>query len=167
VRLERLIKSLEALPDEGSAEQFRKGISEAIHSSALSTLRIKLGKVLSKKRQVILLVDNLDKSWTADSDLAQLAEFLLGLLTAADRVSTELNRSERDRDPTNFSSAIFLRSDIFEKVQAAAKEPDKLSFTRLRWDDDELLLRVIEERYVASHGPDSDPTSLWRKYFCS
>ena len=166
VRLERLVKTLEKVTTEESAEQFRKGISEAVHSAALTKLRITLGRVLSTKHQVILLVDNLDKTWTKDADLSQLAEFLLGLLTAANRVSLELNRAERDRDATNFSSAIFLRSDIFERVQAAAREPDKLSFTRLKWDDEELLLRVIEERYVASHGPESDPAEMWRKYFC-
>jgi hypothetical protein len=95
-----------------------------------------------------------------------LADFLLGLLIAAARVGEELSHSGKEKTPVNFSSAIFLRSDIFEKVQAAAREPDKLSFTRLRWDDDELLLRVIEERYVASHGPESDPADMWRKYFC-
>jgi hypothetical protein len=132
----------------------------------LSKLRIALGKVLSQKNKVYLLVDNLDKSWTKDSDLSQLAEFLLGLLTAANRVGVELNRAERDRDASDFSSAIFLRSDIFEKVQAAAREPDKLSFTRIRWEDEELLLRVIEERYIASHGRSADPTQMWRRYFC-
>jgi hypothetical protein len=167
VRLERMVGRLEILPKDNSSEVFRKGISEALHNGALSKLRIVLGKVLSRKRQVILLVDNLDKSWTKTADLGQLAEFLLGLLTAANRIGEELNRSERDRAATNFSSAIFLRSDIFEKVVAAAREPDKLSFTRLRWDDDELLLRVIEERYIAAHGPDSDPATMWHRYFCS
>jgi hypothetical protein len=161
-----MVQLLEILPIDDNSGSFRKGISEALHSGALSRLRNVLGKVLSKKRQVILLVDNLDKSWTKSADLEQLAEFLLGLLTAANRVGEELSRSERDREPISFSSAIFLRSDIFEKVLAAAREPDKLSFTRLKWDDEELLLRVIEERYIASHGTDSDPSTMWHKYFC-
>jgi hypothetical protein len=166
VRLERLVNSLGKVQQSDSAELFRKGISEAVHGTALSKLRITLGKVLSKKNKVYLLVDNLDKSWTKDSDLSQLAEFLLGLLTAASRVAVELNRAERDRDASDFSSAIFLRSDIFERVQTAAREPDKLSFTRIRWEDNELLLRVIEERYIASHGPTADPAQMWRRYFC-
>ncbi|MGZ5120963.1 MAG: methyltransferase, partial [Burkholderiales bacterium] len=48
------------------------------------------------------------------------------------------------------NSAVFLRSDIFNRLVAVAREPDKLSFTRLKWDDPEFLLRVVEERYVAS-----------------
>jgi hypothetical protein len=166
VRLERMVARLEIVPKTGSNEEFRKGISEALHVAAIGKLRSSLARVLNKKRRVVLLVDNLDKAWTKKSDLAQLADFLLGLLIATSRIGDELSRTGKEKMPVAFSSAIFLRSDIFEKVQAAAREPDKLSFTRLRWDDDELLLRVIEERYIASHGPDSDPANMWHKYFC-
>lgn len=166
VRLERVVKSLEILPHAESDEYFRKGISEALHSGALGRLRAILGRVLSKKRQVLLLIDNLDKPWTRNADLGQLAEFLLGLLTATNQIGTELNKGDRERGKPKFHSAIFLRSDIFEKVVASAREPDKLAYTRLRWDDPELLLRIIEERYVASHGTESDPSVMWRKYFC-
>jgi hypothetical protein len=54
-------------------------------------------RVLNRKRQVILLVDNLDKSWTKRSDLTQLADFLLGMLIAASRVGEELSRSGKER----------------------------------------------------------------------
>jgi hypothetical protein len=163
VRLERVVKSLELLPTSDSSDRFRRGISESLHSGALARLRTVLGRVLSRKRNVLLLIDNLDKPWTKDANLGQLAEFLLGLLTATNRIADELNR---EKTATKFKSAIFLRSDIFEKVIAAAREPDKLSYIRIRWDDPELLLRVIEERYVASHGSGSDPSVMWHKYFC-
>jgi uncharacterized protein (DUF1778 family) len=166
VRLERAVKRLHLVPEIEASDTFRKGISEALHIAAIGKVRTLLARVLNRKKQVILLVDNLDRSWTKGADLAQLSDFLLGLLTAAARVAEELSRSGKERMPVNFSSAIFLRSDIFERVQAAAREPDKLSFTRLRWDDDELLLRVIEERYIASHGTESDPADMWRRYFC-
>ena len=157
---EKVVKSLASLPTTESDEHFRKGISEAVHSGALARLRSLLGKVLSKKRQVLLLIDNLDKPWTKTADFGQLAEFILGLLTATNRIGDELNRGDRDLPRTRFHSAIFLRSDIFERVAAAAREPDKISYTRIRWEDPELLLRVIEERYVASHGKGSDPSTM-------
>ena len=166
VRLEKVVKSLEVLPPAESSEQFRKGISEALHSGAIGRLRTALARVLSRKRQVLLLVDNLDKPWTKTADLGQLAEFLLGLLTATNRVGDELNRGGRESSKTKFNSAIFLRSDIFEHLVLVAREPDKLAYTQIRWEDPELLLRIIEERYIASHGSDSDPSVMWRKYFC-
>jgi hypothetical protein len=167
VRLESVVEKLAAIPSEGSTDKFHQGISEALHNSLLSRLRSILSEVLSRKHQVILLIDNLDKPWTKKADTEHLTQFLLGLLTAAERVGEELRYGERNRHSTKYSSAIFLRSDIFTRITEAADEPDKISHTRLTWNDSELLLRVIEERYVASHGPRSDPAEMWHKYFCS
>lgn len=167
VRLERVVRSLNNLPSAGSHEEFRSGISEALHSGALSALRRILVDVLGRKRRVILLVDNLDKPWTKSADLDKLSEFLLGLLNAAARITEDLRRKEGGKGAIRFNSAIFMRSDIFDRVTAAIEEPDKISYTRLRWDDPELLLRIIEERYTASHGNESDPATMWHNYFCS
>jgi hypothetical protein len=167
VRLERIVKTLSAVPSEGEGGAFRSGISEALHSGALATLRASLGDVLSKKRRVILLIDNLDKPWTRSADLDRLSEFLVGLLNAANRVDEELRQRTKQRAGVRFNSAIFLRSDIFDRITTVMEEPDKLSYTRLSWNDPELLLRIIEERYSASHGAASDPATMWRRYFCA
>ncbi len=167
VRLESAVGKLSAVSSTSSAEQFHQGISEALHTTLLSRLRSILSEVLSKKHQVILLIDNLDKPWTRKADTEHLTQFLLGLMTAAERVGEELRYGERNRHSTKYNSAIFLRSDIFNRLTDAADEPDKISHTRLTWNDSELLLRIIEERYVASHGPTSDPANMWHKYFCS
>jgi hypothetical protein len=166
IRLERVVKSLSRVSPDAPNEQFRIGVSEALHSGALGTLRSILSDILAKKHQVILLVDNLDKPWTRSADLDQLAEFLLGLLGAANRVSEELRQKSKGKRSTTFNSAIFLRSDIFDRITSVAREPDKISYTRLNWDDPELLLRIIEERYTSSHGTASDPADMWHKYFC-
>jgi hypothetical protein len=167
VRLERVVKALGDVAPEGPSQVFRSGISEALHSGALGLLRATLAEILSKKHQVILLVDNLDKPWTKSADLDQLSEFLLGLLSAAGRVGEELRHKGKGKASTKFNSAIFLRSDIFNRIKSLVREPDKMSYTRLSWDDPELLLRIIEERYTASHGSSSDPATMWRRYFCS
>ena len=167
VRLESVVAKIATITSEGSAEQFRQGISEALHNSLRANCVPILSEVLSKKRQVILLIDNFDKPWTQKSDTIHLTHFLVGLLTAAERVGEELRYGERNKNSTKYNSAIFLRSDIFNRITEATDEPDKISHTRLTWNDSELLLRIIEERYVASHGPNSDPADMWHKYFCS
>lgn len=166
VRLERVVATLAEITADATGEKFRRGISEALHSGALGMLRSALSDVLGKKHRVMLLVDNLDKPWTRSADLNQLAEFLLGLLGAANRVEEELRNHIKHQPYFKFNSAIFLRSDIFDRITSVAREPDKLSYTRLNWDDPELLLRIIEERYTASHGAKSDPADMWHKYFC-
>jgi hypothetical protein len=167
VRLERAVGALSKVHSAvvEPVETFRRGISEALHAGALGQLRTKLTDVLARKHQVLLLIDNLDKPWTKSADLEQLAEFLLGLLGAANRVAEEIRQKFKQKRSVRFNSAVFLRSDIFNRVVGVAREPDKLSFTRLRWDDPELLLRVVEERYVVSHGTASDPAEMWHRYF--
>lgn len=166
VRLEHCIESLSSLKYEGSVEQFRKGISEVLHEGILKELRIALGNVLANKKRVAILVDNLDKAWTKQADLAHLSEFLLGLLTAGGRVAFDFKRSDSRRYSVNVNLSVFLRSDIFSKVMEVAREPDKLSHTRLIWDDAELLLRIVEERFMSSHGGSTQPSELWNRYFC-
>jgi len=167
VRLEGALVKLKAISADTTEEKFHRGISEALHSTLMGRLRTVLSEVLSRKHQTLLLIDNLDKAWTRKADTEHLTEFLLGLLTAVQRVRDELRYGERGRNTSRFNAAIFLRSDIFNRIIEAANEPDKISHTRLTWDDPELLLRIIEERYVASHGPESDPAQMWRNYFCS
>lgn len=167
IRLETVVAKLLTVSADTSADKFRQGISEALHNSLLSRLRTVLSEVLSKKHQVLLLIDNLDKPWTRKADTNHLTDFLLGLITATERVGEELKYGERNRNTTRFNSAIFLRSDIFNRITEAADEPDKISHTRLTWNEPELLLRIIEERYTASHGPNSDPATMWHKYFCA
>jgi hypothetical protein len=42
-----------------------------------------------------------------------------------------------------------------------------LGYTRLVWNDRELLWRLIEERYAASQTEDVVPHELWSRFFCA
>ncbi|MGC2110594.1 MAG: hypothetical protein WA655_13815, partial [Candidatus Korobacteraceae bacterium] len=69
VRLERAVKPLLDLPESSGVESERAAISELLHSQVLSQLRALLGKVLSSKKRVAVIVDNLDKPWTKHADI--------------------------------------------------------------------------------------------------
>jgi hypothetical protein len=167
VRLERCVEAmLGTHANEESAETLRMGISEALHQGVLKQLRVLLGKALTNKARVAILVDNLDKAWDKQSDLDSLTEFLLGLLSAASRLPVEFRHEDAYRLPVTLSLAIFLRSDIFYKLLSAAREPDKIVHSKINWQDKELLIRIIEERFVSSHEGDVQPAELWARYFC-
>jgi hypothetical protein len=68
------------------------------------------------------------------------------------QVVAEFAKEDRWRKPVSVSLAVFLRSDIYIHVARAARERDKLPVRELLWEDPELLLRVIEDRYLASRG---------------
>jgi hypothetical protein len=46
-----------------------------------------------------------------------------------------------------------------------ARERDKISYTRINWDDSLLLLRVIEERFISNESFASRG-DIWKTYFC-
>jgi hypothetical protein len=170
VRLERSVGDLESanLPagEVSNVEGSRAAISESLHSGVLSKLRVALGSALGGVERVAILVDNLDKAWDRQAQIPELAEFLLALLGSASRVQTEFRKSDSRRESVNVSLAIFLRSDIFYKLTEVAREPDKLRYSKLTWNDPELLLRVVEERFASSHAGNVRPSELWSRYFC-
>lgn len=171
IRLEQCIQDLnnevsQLKKNDRRREDSRGAISEAIHENVLAEIRRLLGKVLGGKQRVAVLMDNLDKAWDKQTDIDTFSNLLLGLLAAAGRLTSDFHRSANKLEPINLSLAIFLRSDIFYHVMNAAREPDKLGHTLLVWQDDELLLRVLEERFVRSHDGSVSPKDMWDKYFC-
>jgi hypothetical protein len=165
VRLEHAVGTLLSLPAPAGVAEQRVAISEALHDGALRDLREHLGRVLSKRRRVAILVDNLDKGWESGADLKPLATFLLGLLTSVTRVADDFHHEDHWREPVNVSLAVFLRSDIFSHVLRVATEPDKIPVSRLIWADGQMLARVVEERFVAARSGKADPAELWTEYF--
>lgn len=167
IRLERCVNDL-LTPRVAveTVEGKRAAISEILHQAVLNKLRVLLGKCLFEKNRVAILIDNLDKAWDKNHDLNALSEFFLGLLSAASRMPVEFGHKGSHRQPINLTLSVFLRSDIFHRIMDVAREPDKIPYSRILWDDKELLLRVLEERYAASHEGIRDASELWTKYFC-
>jgi hypothetical protein len=169
VRLEQVLAHLrQSISDEKrKTDQHRNLINEALHTSALSRLRSQLGNLLKDKRRVAVFVDNLDKGWDLGADFKTLARLILGLLTARGRVITDFQKQDRRKIKARLSIAIFLRSDIYNYVRIAAREPDKLPVSMIAWNDPETLLSVIEWRYAASTPGDVSTKSLWTRFFVS
>ena len=167
VRLERCVSSLLQVPQSTSVEQQRKGISEGLHENLLKTLRTTLANVLSKRKRAAILIDNLDKAWIKEADITQLAPFLIGLFVAANRLSNDFARQDSRRKHVYCTAAIFVRSDIFNKVIESAREPDKLAVTKLAWNDQEMLSLVVEKRFSSAHPEASSGADLWTRYFCA
>ncbi|MDR3685965.1 MAG: hypothetical protein P4L93_03250 [Coriobacteriia bacterium] len=165
IRLERAVEDLLPIDVETGVAAGRVAISEALHETRIRHLVGLLAEALSGKHRVAILVDNLDKAWTRDSDLGELSQFVLGLLGAMRSIGLELEKRGKGRQPLGVSLAVFLRSDIYSHVTRMAREPDKLAVSRLDWSDRDLLLRVLEERYTTVSG--ANGTELWTRLFCA
>ena len=167
-RFEEIVTFLQAsgAPDERSVSAGRDRVNEALHADAISRLRKLLGPVLSGREHVAILIDNLDKAWDRRVDLEPLADLLLGLLGAVGRLSQDFNREDSWRRRIELSLVVFLRSDIYGYLQRTAREPDKIPTQVLSWSDQELLLRLLEERFLAVRPPRTAPDELWERFFC-
>jgi DNA polymerase III delta prime subunit len=164
IRLDAAVNRLRNLTAAG-AENQHISISERLHSDMLARLRTLLGKALSTKNRVAVLVDNLDKAWNQQSDLQMLSELLFGLLSVSGRVAEEFEKESHWRNPVNLSLTLFLRSDIYAAMIRFARERDKLPIRRMTWEDPELLRRVVQERFVSSGADVVRPDGIWDRYF--
>lgn len=142
IRLERCVEDLlstaAALVGK-DIDATRGAISETLHSGLLGELRRQLPTVLQPLQRVAILVDNLDKAWDRETDFDLLAEVLLGLLATSGDIPRDFSRESSRRQALNVSLATFLRSDIFYKVRQIAREPDKIGYIQLEWDDPRCL----------------------------
>jgi len=166
IRLDYVVSKLQNISTLSSADRQRAKISELLHNKVIARSRFMLGKVLQKKNKVAILVDNLDKAWKQRSDLPTLCDLLFGLLGVSRRVSQDFGKSDYWRSQVNLSLIIFLRSDIFAQVIKYARERDKISYSRIAWDDPKVLLSVLEERFLASSLAPANPNEVWSRYFC-
>ena len=166
VRLERAVKALQAVQPRDEVAAERRHIAEALDSGVSRQLRELLGPALKDRLRVAVLVDNLDKAWERGADFELLSHFLLALLTSVTRLTTEFQKDYGWRVPVPVTVSVFIRADIFAQVMAIAREPDKIPVTRLAWTSPEMLLRVVEERYVAARSGQGDGKELWEQYFC-
>lgn len=111
--------------------------------------------------------DNLNKTWERGADYRLMSKFLLSLLHTTGRIESQFPKESKGNPSINLSLSIFLRSDIYDVMAANAREPDKIGALSIHWRDPELLVRVLEERYVANNKKASaSRESLWDDVFC-
>ncbi len=166
IRLEQAVIQLHKLGQPQTATEKRIKISELLHDSIILKLRSLLMRVLEGKQKVVILIDNLDKAWDPKEDIVILCDLLFGLIEINQIIIKDFQKKTPSFKPVNLSIITFLRSDIFEQVFVHTIEPDKLLFHRISWDDNELLMKVIEERFISSTNL-TNPDSVWSEYFCS
>lgn len=152
--------------EQSSVSAGRDMLNEALHENSIRRMRKLLGPVLAGRERVAILVDNLDKAWDRRIDLEPLAHLLLGLLGAVGRISQDFGREDSWRQKVELSLVVFLRSDIYSYLQRTAREPDKIPTQVIDWSNNQMLLRLIEERFLAVRPPGTSPNELWERFFC-
>lgn len=166
VRLEKTVEEILNIDLGNTVSQQRLKVSEVLHSKFLSQLQLYLNNVLNVYSKVVVLIDNLDKSWNKHGKVNKLATFLYSLLNVGDRVPKDFIRSDSRREGVELSLIVFLRSDIFNYVLSNAREPDKLKYSYIEWNNPILLQRLVEKRFLYSANQvELSEDDVWSKYF--
>lgn len=161
-RTQKIIEELLATKVSGSnQEEYRIKVSEILHDRIISKIRKSLSDYCGKKDRIVVLIDNLDKSWNVDSNIEHVSKFIFGLLDVGEGIVRDFSKDSNWNRKINITLVVFLREDIFSVIKKYAPEADKLQISKMVWNDNELLLRVVEERLA--QGNDID---VWEEYFC-
>jgi nucleoside-triphosphatase THEP1 len=166
----RLETKLQALQKEfdsvlgASQHDFMAKVSEHLHNTTLYEIRDFVSDLAPKSGRIVVLIDNLDKSWKVNNDLGLLSEWVLGLLSVSGRIASDISVVKSKGASVEFTLTIFLRTDILNRVLQASREPDKIERTELTYDDMEILFRIVEERYEVLNTENSKEFDFWRHY---
>lgn len=140
-QVDRITGQLEALPDDKMGEQ----LTRVIYSGDVRALTDGVTEYLEDKKSVWLLLDNIDKGWPLQG--ATDADILIvrSLLDATRKLQQMI-----EARGVNFKCLVFLRSDIYERLQAAVPDKGKDTVIRLEWEDPAVFETIIARRIEAS-----------------
>ena len=165
VRLDKAVSYLEGVGSIVEARDQRLKISEGLHDAVINDIRRHLGNVLAEHESLTLLIDGLDEPWGPGEHTTHLAELIAGLLGVVQAIINDFRRSSSRVKPVDIRVTVLLRSDIFAFVQHLIPEQDKLPIVRVAWNDQALLLRVLEERMLFGAPRTRSIADVWAGMF--
>lgn len=121
----------------------------------------------TKYIKVIIMADNLDKTWDSKNNLETQSDLIISLHDATDKVKTLLTDKNVKLD---VKQILFLRKDIYDYVLNNVNEPDKLVAMsyEINWENyPEKLRTVIENRFMHVLGlkDESETENIWKEFF--
>lgn len=123
----------------------RADITQLVYSHDLKKLRELLTAYLEHKKSVLVLFDNLDKSWsTIGVDKAD-AMTLRCLIDAGRKVERSMQKSGNI-----FRCIAFVRNDVYQHLMQNSPDYGKEMRVTLDWNDGDLLREMLRLRLVSN-----------------
>jgi hypothetical protein len=136
-------------------------ITQLIHRKPIRDLNDAITTYLQAgKRDVWLLIDNLDKGWAVQSVHSEDVLLLRALLEA----TRKLQRQFETRNVDLFS-VVFIRNDIYQHLILEPADRGKETAALLDWNDSDLFKDIIGRRIAQSTGIDRPFDELWATFF--
>jgi uncharacterized protein YihD (DUF1040 family) len=163
-RVEQELINFQLLTDIKEQSAFRAKISEILHENIIGKLKDFIISYMDKRKRLIVIIDNLDKNWSKDKDIEITSKFILGLLGVIGRVAKEMKGNPKHPYEFDINLIILLRTDIFSHIIKYSREPDKIEYSLLSWDDPEVLFRLVNARLEYLSGSEIFADTFWSKY---
>ncbi|MBI1620181.1 P-loop ATPase, Sll1717 family [Aquamicrobium zhengzhouense] len=165
-RINRLSRSV---IDEMQSER-RKGralsperITNIVFRGGIMKLKELLIKHSDPKTEHVILFDNLDKGWPTNGVEQFDVRLVRLLIEALDKIRRDFDAADR-----KFSSVVFLRNDIYERLVDDTPDRGKAGQIRIDWNDRAKLRQVIYRRLQSSlNRRDASFEAIWTDIFTS
>jgi hypothetical protein len=139
-------------------------VTQLIYRSDIRQLNDAIGQYLaaSRKEDVWLLFDNLDKGWPVFNVKPEDITIITSLLEATRKLQRQFeNRS------LSLHAIVFLRNDIYQHLIVDPGDRGKESPVILDWNDPETLKEMLRKRIAQSTELNESFEELWRLFFAS
>lgn len=135
-------------------------VTGLVYATDIGPLSEAVGAYLTQKRNVWLLVDNLDKGWSTKG-ATRVDILIVRTLLAA---MTKLQKSFAKKK-IEFHAITFLRQDIYDQLVDETPDRGKESVVQLAWNDMELVKELVRKRVEESIHIGGEFETAWSQLF--
>jgi hypothetical protein len=136
-------------------------LTNIVFRDGIAQIRALIDRYTSDRTPMVLLFDNIDKSWLAQGVHEFDVRLVRLMIESLEKIRHDFGAQQKD-----FMSVVFLRNDIYELLVEQTPDRGKAGQIRIDWSDRAKLRQVIFRRLAASSGVEVVPfEQLWTQFF--
>jgi hypothetical protein len=152
---QRLSENYSSRVNENANKITGQNLTELLYSHDLKSLKEVLSQYLEHKHNVLVLFDNLDKSWSTIGVDRTDATTLRCLIDASRKVERDMQKRGH-----TFRCIVFVRNDVYQHLMANSPDYGKEMRATLDWSDADLLRELLRLRLISSLGEEFEEASF-------
>lgn len=139
----------------GEAKISAEVLTEILYTHDLKNLKTLVSNYLAHKEDVLVLFDNLDKSWSTIGVDNIDAITLRCLIDAGRKVERDMQKKGH-----RFRCIVFVRNDVYQYLMENSADYGKEMRVTLDWSDSDLLRELLRLRLISNLDPDFEKASF-------
>lgn len=142
---QRLSENYSSKMHENESKITGQNLTELLYTHDLKALKVALSQYLEHKRKVLVMFDNLDKSWSTIGVDRTDAITLRCLIDASRKVERDMQKRGHE-----FRCIVFVRNDVYQHLMANSPDYGKEMRATLDWSDADLLRELLRLRLISN-----------------